>query len=99
MCVLQASGHSDPLKVYNDLHSSGVGLQLAPLYISWAQQCESRNLTAEAEQVYQKALENRAEPLDTVQRHYRSLQIFSFIVLSFSSGHSTSRKLRDAVGS
>ncbi|XP_058249157.1 mitotic checkpoint serine/threonine-protein kinase BUB1 isoform X2 [Hemibagrus wyckioides] len=73
-CIRYANGHSDPVKVYNDLHSSGVGLQLAPLYISWAQQCESRNLTTEAEQVYQKALENRAEPLDTVQRHYRLLQ-------------------------
>ncbi|KAK3522636.1 hypothetical protein QTP86_028624 [Hemibagrus guttatus] len=73
-CIRYANGHSDPVKVYSDLHARGVGMQLASLYISWAQQCESRNLNTEAEQVYQKALENQAEPLDTLQRHYRLFQ-------------------------
>ncbi|KAK2846292.1 hypothetical protein Q7C36_011146 [Tachysurus vachellii] len=73
-CIRYASNHSDPVKVYSDLHDHGVGLQMAALYISWAQQCERRNLTTEVDQVYQKAFNNQAEPLDTLQHHYRLFQ-------------------------
>ncbi|KAB5517039.1 hypothetical protein PHYPO_G00184890 [Pangasianodon hypophthalmus] len=73
-CIRCASYHPDPVKVYGHVHGCGVGTQTAALYISWAQQCERRNLNPQAEQVYQRALENRAEPLDTLQHHYRLFQ-------------------------
>ncbi|MCJ8749848.1 hypothetical protein PDJAM_G00192300 [Pangasius djambal] len=73
-CIRCASYHPDPVKVYGHVHGCGVGTQTAALYISWAQQCERRNLNTQAEQVYQRALENRAEPLDTLQHHHRLFQ-------------------------
>ncbi|XP_060769495.1 mitotic checkpoint serine/threonine-protein kinase BUB1 isoform X2 [Neoarius graeffei] len=73
-CIRYAGYHSDPVKVYSHVHSHGVGTQTAALYLSWAQQCERRNLITQAEQVYQKALENQAEPLDTLKHHYRLFQ-------------------------
>ncbi|TUG71450.1 Heterogeneous nuclear ribonucleoprotein Q [Bagarius yarrelli] len=65
-----ASYQSDPVEVYREIHTHGVGRQMAALYVSWAQQCERRNLNTDAELIYQKAFSNRAEPLDTLQHHY-----------------------------
>ncbi|XP_053542019.1 mitotic checkpoint serine/threonine-protein kinase BUB1 isoform X2 [Ictalurus punctatus] len=73
-CIRCASYHPDPVKVLSHVHSRGVGMRTAALYISWAQQCEKRNLNTQAEQVYQRALENQAEPLDTLQHHHRLFQ-------------------------
>ncbi|XP_046728821.1 mitotic checkpoint serine/threonine-protein kinase BUB1 isoform X3 [Silurus meridionalis] len=69
-CIRYASHHPDPESVYTQVHSVGVGTRAASLYISWAQQCERRNLYTQAEQIYHKALENQAEPLNTLQHHY-----------------------------
>ncbi|KAK3522266.1 hypothetical protein QTP86_000391 [Hemibagrus guttatus] len=40
-CIRYTGYQSDPVKVYSDLHDHGMGMQMAALYISWAQQCES----------------------------------------------------------
>ncbi|KAF5886889.1 mitotic checkpoint serine/threonine-protein kinase BUB1, partial [Clarias magur] len=73
-CIRCASYQPDPVRVYGQVHGCGVGTRSAALYISWAQQCEGRSLTRQAEQVYQRALENRAEPHDTLQHQYRLFQ-------------------------
>ncbi|KAL7889109.1 hypothetical protein AOLI_G00040830 [Acnodon oligacanthus] len=73
-CVSLASYYSDPIKLYSYVHSCGVGARAAPLYVAWAQHFERKGLISQAEQVYQRAIENRAEPLDTVQQQYRLFQ-------------------------
>ncbi|KAI5625020.1 mitotic checkpoint serine/threonine-protein kinase BUB1 isoform X1, partial [Silurus asotus] len=85
-CIRYASHHPDPESVYTQLHSVGVGTRAASLYISWAQQCETRNLYTQAEQIYHKALENQAEPLNTLQHHYTSAHLY-FILSSCSHTH------------
>ncbi|XP_062857826.1 mitotic checkpoint serine/threonine-protein kinase BUB1 isoform X2 [Trichomycterus rosablanca] len=73
-CIRCASYYPDPVKLYSYVHSCGIGTRAASLYILWAQQCERSNQPAQAEQVYQKALENLAEPLETLQEQYRLFQ-------------------------
>lgn len=82
VCVLQATSHPDPVEVYSRVHSCGVGMQMAALYVSWAQEFERKDLKAQAEQVYQKAFKNRAEPLDFLQHHYRSPKKTQHLFLS-----------------
>lgn len=69
--VLQASYYTDPVRFYSYVHACGIGTRASSLYISWAQQCEKKNQPAQAEHVYQKALENHAEPLEALQEQYR----------------------------
>ncbi|KAI4876942.1 hypothetical protein NFI96_018312 [Prochilodus magdalenae] len=71
-CISCAGYYSEPIKMYSYVHGRGVGVRAAALYVAWAQQFERKGLLAQAEQVYQRALENQAEPLDMVQQQYRS---------------------------
>ncbi|XP_036438407.1 mitotic checkpoint serine/threonine-protein kinase BUB1 [Colossoma macropomum] len=73
-CISWASYYSEPIKLYSYVHSRGVGARAAPLYVAWAQHFERKGLIPQAEQVYQRAIENQAEPLDTVQQQYRLFQ-------------------------
>uniref|UniRef100_A0A3P8TXF1 BUB1 N-terminal domain-containing protein n=1 Tax=Amphiprion percula TaxID=161767 RepID=A0A3P8TXF1_AMPPE len=45
--------------------SKGIGTRTAALYVAWAQQFEHMGLNEQADAVYQKALENEAQPADT----------------------------------
>lgn len=70
-CLPQASFYSDPIEVYSHLHSQGVGTQAAALYMDWALQFEKKELIPQAEAVYQRALENKAQPQDNVLQQYK----------------------------
>lgn len=72
-CIVwfQASFYDDPIKVYSYVHSQGIGTRAAALYIAWAQQFEKDGQLPQAEAVYQRAVENQAQPVDTVLQHYR----------------------------
>lgn len=41
------------------------------IYVAWAQQFEQQGLLQQADAVYQRAMENQAEPADTVLQQYR----------------------------
>lgn len=69
--VLQASFYSDPMALYAYIYSKGIGTRTAALYVAWAQQFEQRGVNEQAEAVYQKAMENQAQPADTVLNEYR----------------------------
>lgn len=69
--VLQASFYSDPMALYACIYSKGIGTRTAALYVAWAQQFEQRGVNEQAEAVYQKAMENQAQPADTVLNEYR----------------------------
>ncbi|XP_051510645.1 mitotic checkpoint serine/threonine-protein kinase BUB1-like isoform X2 [Myxocyprinus asiaticus] len=73
-CVKCASFYSDPIEVYSHLHGQGVGTQTAVLYIDWAHQFEKKGLLAQTETVYQRALENAAQPQDIVLQQYKLFQ-------------------------
>lgn len=73
-CIKCAGYYGEPIKLYSYVHSLGVGARAAGLYVAWAQQFESKGLFPQAEQVYQRAIENQAEPMDMIQEQYRLFQ-------------------------
>ncbi|CAB1440473.1 unnamed protein product [Pleuronectes platessa] len=73
-CIKCASYYSDPIALYSHVFSQGVGTRTAALYLAWAQQFELRGLNEQADAVYQKAVENQAQPADTVLHEYRQFQ-------------------------
>ncbi|XP_026164041.1 mitotic checkpoint serine/threonine-protein kinase BUB1 isoform X2 [Mastacembelus armatus] len=73
-CIKCASFYSDPTAVYSDIYSQGIGTRTAALYMAWAQQFESKGMNEQADAVYQKAMENQAQPAYTVLHEYRQFQ-------------------------
>lgn len=69
---MQANSCSDSIEVYGYLHGRGVGTQAAALYIDWARQYEEKGQLSQAETVYHRALESKAQPQDSVLQQYRS---------------------------
>ncbi|XP_017295472.1 mitotic checkpoint serine/threonine-protein kinase BUB1 isoform X2 [Kryptolebias marmoratus] len=88
-CIRCASYYSDPIDLYSLVFSKGVGTRTAALYLAWAQQFEQKGLNEQAEAVYQKAVENRAQPADTVLHEYRQFQSRTRAQLPASGGRST----------
>ncbi|RXM33009.1 Mitotic checkpoint serine/threonine-protein kinase BUB1 [Acipenser ruthenus] len=70
-CIKYASFYSDPIAVYSDLHAQGIGTRAAALYLIWAQQFEVQGMLQQADAVFQRAVENQAEPADRVLHEYR----------------------------
>lgn len=73
-CIRCASYYPDPGALYAHVFSKGVGTTTAAFYVAWAQQCEQRGMKDQAEAVYQKATENRAQPADTVLSEHGQFQ-------------------------
>ncbi|XP_077076444.1 mitotic checkpoint serine/threonine-protein kinase BUB1 isoform X2 [Siphateles boraxobius] len=73
-CIRCAGFYSDPMEVYRYLHGRGVGTRTAALYMDWAHQFEERGQLSQAELVYQRALESKAEPQDSVLQQFRLFQ-------------------------
>lgn len=71
LSVSQASYYSDPIALYSHIYSKGIGTRTAALYVAWAQQFEQRGVNEQADAVYQRAMENQAQPPDTVLNEYR----------------------------
>uniref|UniRef100_A0A3B3TX03 BUB1 N-terminal domain-containing protein n=1 Tax=Poecilia latipinna TaxID=48699 RepID=A0A3B3TX03_9TELE len=49
----------------------GVGSRTAALYLAWARHFEQKGMKDQADAVYLKALENQAQPADTLLHEYR----------------------------
>ncbi|CAB1340382.1 unnamed protein product [Coregonus sp. 'balchen'] len=73
-CIKCASYYNEPIKLYSHIYSKGIGTRAAVLYVAWAQQFEQQGLLQQADAVYQRAMENQAEPADTVLQQYRRFQ-------------------------
>ncbi|XP_055005631.1 mitotic checkpoint serine/threonine-protein kinase BUB1 isoform X2 [Boleophthalmus pectinirostris] len=73
-CIKCASAYADPIALYSHIFSQGVGTRSTALYLSWAQQLEQSGLNDQAETVYQKALENQAQPAESLLHEYRQFQ-------------------------
>uniref|UniRef100_A0A3Q4GGG9 BUB1 N-terminal domain-containing protein n=1 Tax=Neolamprologus brichardi TaxID=32507 RepID=A0A3Q4GGG9_NEOBR len=65
----------DPVSLYCQVFSRGVGTRTAALYVAWAQHFEQRGLHEQADAVYQKALENQAHPASTVLHEYNLISV------------------------
>ena len=57
--------------MYAYVYGQGVGTRAAPLYVAWAQQFEQSGALEQAQAVYQRAVENQAQPADAVLQEYR----------------------------
>ncbi|XP_051264964.1 mitotic checkpoint serine/threonine-protein kinase BUB1 isoform X2 [Dicentrarchus labrax] len=73
-CIKCASFYPDPTALYSYVFSKGVGTRTAALYVAWAQKFEQRGMNEQADAVYQKAMENQAQPADTVLHEYRQFE-------------------------
>ncbi|XP_038165258.1 mitotic checkpoint serine/threonine-protein kinase BUB1-like isoform X1 [Cyprinodon tularosa] len=73
-CIRCARHYSDPVELYSRVFSKGVGSRTAELYVAWAKQLEKKGMNQEADGVYQKALENQAQPADLLLNEYSQFQ-------------------------
>ncbi|KAM8832363.1 mitotic checkpoint serine/threonine-protein kinase BUB1 [Spinachia spinachia] len=73
-CIKCAGFSPDPVALFTHVYSKGVGTTTAALYVAWARQFERRGMNEQAEAVYHKAVENRAQPADTVLAELRQFQ-------------------------
>ncbi|XP_045916864.1 mitotic checkpoint serine/threonine-protein kinase BUB1 isoform X2 [Micropterus dolomieu] len=73
-CIKCARFYSSPVSLFSHLYSKGVGTKTAALYVAWAQQFEEMGMNEQADVVYQKAIENQAQPADTVLHEHRQFQ-------------------------
>ncbi|XP_045143933.1 mitotic checkpoint serine/threonine-protein kinase BUB1 beta isoform X2 [Echinops telfairi] len=65
---------NEPLDMYSYLHSQGIGVSLAQLYISWAEVYEARENFKKADAKFQEGLQRKAEPLEKLQSQHRQFQ-------------------------
>uniref|UniRef100_A0AAV2KFL3 BUB1 N-terminal domain-containing protein n=1 Tax=Knipowitschia caucasica TaxID=637954 RepID=A0AAV2KFL3_KNICA len=86
-CIQFASAYTDPIVMYSHLFNKGVGTRCAALYSSWAQQLEQRGLNDQAEALYQKAHENKAQPADLLMDEYRQFQSRTRLHVAASAGN------------
>ncbi|KAJ8008912.1 hypothetical protein DPEC_G00083350 [Dallia pectoralis] len=70
-CIRCASYYEEPINLYSHIYSKGIGTRAAVLYVAWAQQFEQQGQLQQADMVFQRAIENQAEPADTVLQQYR----------------------------
>ncbi|XP_015259792.1 PREDICTED: mitotic checkpoint serine/threonine-protein kinase BUB1-like [Cyprinodon variegatus] len=73
-CIKCASHYPDPAALYGHVFSKGVGSRTAALYVAWAQQLEKKGMNQQADGVYQKAVENQAQPADLLLHEYSQFQ-------------------------
>ena len=78
-CAFQASSSADPIALYSQFFSKGVGRHSAALYVSWAQTLEQRGLTEQAEKIFQTAFENQAQPKESLLWEYRYVSTSTLI--------------------
>ncbi|XP_029986037.1 mitotic checkpoint serine/threonine-protein kinase BUB1-like [Sphaeramia orbicularis] len=88
-CIKCASSYQDPIALFSHVFSKGVGTRTAAFYMAWAQQFEQKSMNEQADVVYQKALENQAQPTDAVLHHYRQFQARTRIQNQTASGGRT----------
>ncbi|KAM7368280.1 hypothetical protein PAMP_014515 [Pampus punctatissimus] len=92
-CIKCASYYSEPIALYSYIFSKGVGTRTAALYVAWAQQFEQRGINDQADAVYQKAMENQAQPAETVLHEYSFIDLTFYNILgAISSSQGSSMK-------
>lgn len=67
---------SNPLEIYQRLHSTGIGVECSEFYRAWACYCEESGDYKRANQIYMLGLEAKAQPLDELEQAHMNFQLF-----------------------
>ncbi|XP_043930079.1 mitotic checkpoint serine/threonine-protein kinase BUB1 beta [Protopterus annectens] len=65
---------TEPLDVYRYLHGQGIGVNVASLYIAWAEAYEAAGNYKQGDAVFQEGIKQKAEPLDKLEAQHRQFQ-------------------------
>ncbi|XP_069806587.1 mitotic checkpoint serine/threonine-protein kinase BUB1 beta isoform X2 [Dendropsophus ebraccatus] len=74
ICLKFAHFCTEPLDLYSYLHSQGIGILQAQLYITWAEEYEARGNHKKADSIFQDGIQCRAEPLEKLETHHKQFQ-------------------------
>ncbi|KAM9316781.1 mitotic checkpoint serine/threonine-protein kinase BUB1 [Gastrophryne carolinensis] len=74
-CIRFAETIDEPMQFFEYLYSRGIGAASAVLHIIWAQQLEAKGDLHNANDMYQKAFHNQAQPKDLLDHNYRAFQM------------------------
>ncbi|XP_044146037.1 LOW QUALITY PROTEIN: mitotic checkpoint serine/threonine-protein kinase BUB1 [Bufo gargarizans] len=74
-CLRFAEMIDEPTQFFEYLYSQGIGNNSAVLHVIWAQQLEAKGDLHSASLLFNKAFENKAEPKDLLDHHYRAFQM------------------------
>ncbi|XP_040267520.1 mitotic checkpoint serine/threonine-protein kinase BUB1 beta isoform X2 [Bufo bufo] len=74
ICLKFAHFCTEPVDLYSYLHSQGIGILHAPLYITWAEEYEARGNYKKADSIFQDGIQCRAEPLEKLEIHHKQFQ-------------------------
>lgn len=69
--LLQIDSEPNPHEYYELLYNNGIGTIVADLYLCWAHYYDYNDNFEKADNVYQKGLDARAQPLDQLQQAYK----------------------------
>ncbi|XP_008847440.1 mitotic checkpoint serine/threonine-protein kinase BUB1 [Nannospalax galili] len=73
-CLKFAEYNSDLHQFFEFLYNQGIGTKSSPLYISWAGHLETRGELQHASAIFQRGIQNQAEPKKLLQQQYRLFQ-------------------------
>ncbi|XP_018428474.1 PREDICTED: mitotic checkpoint serine/threonine-protein kinase BUB1 [Nanorana parkeri] len=73
-CIRFAETIDEPTQFFEYLYSRGIGTCSAALLVIWAQQLEAKGDLHNASAMFQKAVQNHAQPKDFLDHHYRAFQ-------------------------
>ncbi|XP_073422846.1 mitotic checkpoint serine/threonine-protein kinase BUB1 beta [Dendrobates tinctorius] len=74
ICLKFAHFCTEPADLYSYLHSQGIGILHAQLYITWAEDYEARGNYKKADSIFQDGIQRRAEPLEKLETHHKQFQ-------------------------
>ncbi|KAM4013950.1 mitotic checkpoint serine/threonine-protein kinase BUB1 beta isoform 2-T4 [Anomaloglossus baeobatrachus] len=74
ICLKFALFCTEPADLYSYLHSQGIGILHAQLYVTWAEDYEARGNYKKADAIFQEGIQRRAEPLDKLETHHKQFQ-------------------------
>ncbi|XP_069585543.1 mitotic checkpoint serine/threonine-protein kinase BUB1 beta isoform X2 [Ranitomeya imitator] len=74
ICLKFAHFCTEPADLYSYLHSQGIGILHAQLYVTWAEDYEARGNYKKADSIFQDGIQRRAEPLEKLEAHHKQFQ-------------------------
>ncbi|XP_072284388.1 mitotic checkpoint serine/threonine-protein kinase BUB1 beta isoform X2 [Pyxicephalus adspersus] len=74
ICLKFANCCTEPVDLYSYLHSQGIGILHAPLYIAWAEEYEARGNFKKADSIFQDGIQRKAQPVDKLEASHKQFQ-------------------------
>nr|XP_048315646.1 mitotic checkpoint serine/threonine-protein kinase BUB1 [Myodes glareolus] len=73
-CLKFAEYNSDLHQYFEFLYNQGIGTKSSPLYIAWAGYLEAQGALQHASAVFQRGIQNQAEPKELIEQRYSLFQ-------------------------